>query len=158
MLFENIQHPFFLIQNVLCLFKKQVDVSKNIEKDTNNDNFVILDLKKEFRSQYINDNLIRDLPLSTNAFDDLIVDEDLNEYGSKNNQYFYEPTTENENDVKNLLGYDYMTLDFITNVEERYKTLIVCQKKVADYIKHNMESQFLIFVSGPGGTGKSLIC
>ncbi|CAF0942741.1 unnamed protein product [Brachionus calyciflorus] len=72
-------------------------------------------------------------------FDDIILDEDEN--GEKDGN----------------IGLDIEIPNSLKELKNNYEKLTNCQKEVADFVEKNCESNFLIFISGPAGTGKSFI-
>ncbi len=63
-----------------------------------------------------------------------------------------------EQGVVYLLGVNKESIIRVKlNLEDRMKSLTVCQRKVLDFVEKHCSEQLLLFISGGGGVGKSFL-
>ncbi|CAF0948330.1 unnamed protein product [Brachionus calyciflorus] len=128
----------------------------NGAKNSNNNENNAISLDDEFRRHYLNENYETQKPYEAMIFDDLEVDED-DELGENEDQFYTKESNEADINLESLFSLRQEIPLIIQNLSNDYKRLTQCQKGVIYFIKSQGTNQFLTFIFGPAGTGKTFL-
>ncbi|RNA15571.1 ATP-dependent DNA helicase pfh1 [Brachionus plicatilis] len=98
-----------------------------------------------------------DVAKSSFIFDDKELDEEENELINYDHNFATVEHNVPDQEIGSLLNFNDRVPTIIDNIKNDYNKLTICQKKIVDYIKENLNKQNLLFIWGAAGTGKTFL-
>jgi hypothetical protein len=127
-------------------------------KYNNNNNKCRLDLTTEANKLFMKNNNM----LTNYDFDDILYinknnENEVNEHIENVIECDEDNSEEGDRQLRNLLNINYELPQQIKKFEQDIELLTKSQREIFDHVRANLNSQCLMFVTGPGGVGKSFL-